>query len=168
MIQTSERYTSPFGVFDIPADVRERAYRLQNRFGRVGYIDEWCRWQWQKRGAPTAKVAAPVVKPKPKRLKKIVVALPPPSPKSEDVKLSALSWQVVNSSQPFLAMTFDLNGKEIQKGDVPNEGADWASWEAATREAMREFRCAQPYTVRLISNQIREFMAQHLFPLKPR
>jgi len=42
-------YLSAFGVFEIPPDVRARALRLDSRFGRVGYLDEWCRWQWQQK-----------------------------------------------------------------------------------------------------------------------
>jgi hypothetical protein len=41
-------YTSPFGAFEIPADVRSRAFRLKVRFGRYVYLDDWCEYQWLK------------------------------------------------------------------------------------------------------------------------
>lgn len=41
-------YCSAFGAFGIPPDVRARATRLALRFGRTGYLDDWCRWQWQQ------------------------------------------------------------------------------------------------------------------------
>jgi len=41
-------YRSAFGEYEIPADVQARSFRLERRFGRTGYLDEWCRWQWQK------------------------------------------------------------------------------------------------------------------------
>lgn len=44
-------YTSAFGVYVIPPEVQARADRLARLYGRRGYLDDWCRWQWQK--APT-------------------------------------------------------------------------------------------------------------------
>jgi HEPN domain-containing protein len=41
-------YLSAFGDFEVPADVMARASRLEHKYGRHQYLEDWCRWQYIK------------------------------------------------------------------------------------------------------------------------